>query len=126
MEKFFSATTRLVRSGWLLSTPVSSTAIVTPVPSYPASQASGAWICRVFQLGSAAAFWIAFSQTVRRPDSAVAYGEPGAASVSAVQTPAAASSGAVTDSPPSAVKVWVTSAPSARCSSARASGRLPR
>ncbi len=44
-EKFRSATSRSARSGWVWSTPVSSTATVTPAPVNPASHAAGAPIC---------------------------------------------------------------------------------
>ncbi len=43
--KSCSATTCPVRSGWAVSMPVSRTATLTPVPSYPAAQAVGAPIC---------------------------------------------------------------------------------
>ena len=43
--KLADAETLPCRSGWVASYPVSRTAILTPVPSYPAAHACGTWIC---------------------------------------------------------------------------------
>src|SRR6185503_7896593 len=45
--KLCDATTCFARSGWPASYPVSSTATLTPLPSYPCFQAVGAPICFV-------------------------------------------------------------------------------
>jgi hypothetical protein len=45
VEKFFSATTWFLRSSWVASTPVSRTATLMPLPSYPAAHAVSAPIC---------------------------------------------------------------------------------
>ncbi len=42
VEKFLDSITWVLRSGWLASTPVSRTAILTPFPWYPAAHAVGA------------------------------------------------------------------------------------
>jgi hypothetical protein len=43
LEKHASSITLPERNGWWASTPVSTTAIVVPVPSYPAAQAWSPW-----------------------------------------------------------------------------------
>ncbi len=60
------------RSGWLTSTPVSSSATVTPVPSYPAAQASGAPICGT--LSWRFAFTLPSSHSFAMPSSRVGVG----------------------------------------------------
>ncbi|CAM5687878.1 hypothetical protein SCANM63S_06630 [Streptomyces canarius] len=60
-EKSTASVMRPARSGWLASTPVSSTATLTPWPSSPAFQAVGALICAV--LRSSTAFTLPSSDT---------------------------------------------------------------
>ncbi|CAM5395543.1 hypothetical protein SMICM304S_01503 [Streptomyces microflavus] len=64
--KFRSATTRPVRSGWVASIPVSTTAIFVPVPSYERAQAAGAPICPV--LRSSDALRVPSSQMCAMPE----------------------------------------------------------
>jgi hypothetical protein len=108
-EKIFDAITRPLRSGCRASMPVSSTAMVTPLPLYVVFSALVAVAAAVFTgadwaadgLGGAAR--TASSQTFPSPAAAVAYGVPArGAVVSARHTAAASPSGAVTDSPSSA------------------------
>ncbi len=64
-EKFSAAVIFEAMSGWVASMPVSTTATVTPVPSRPAFQASGAPICFVVW---SSATWIGRSYFTRTPD----------------------------------------------------------
>ena len=97
-EKSFWAISTPLRSGCVSSTPVSSTATFTSVPSYPACQAVGAPICAVL-----------LSRVALRRPSSHTWAIPGAvvracpprrpAVVSASQTSAAPLLGAVSASP---------------------------
>lgn len=86
VEKFLAAATWPLRSGWVASMPVSSTAMVTPLPSRPAFQAFGAPIC-----------WTDVSRLTSRTPSSQRFATPVAvvpsASVSAFHSAAASSRG---------------------------------
>jgi hypothetical protein len=75
--KFCAAATRPARSGWVLSTPLSTTATLTPVPSKPADQAAGAPICGT----------LSFRAGLRSPSSQIFAPVP-ARAVAAPRTPA--------------------------------------
>ncbi len=86
------------RSGWAASTPVSSTATVVPVPSYPAAHASGAPICGTLSFSTGST--LRSSQILVTPASGPAARACGDGEASlASSAPNAFASAAATDTP---------------------------
>ena len=109
--KFFSARTWPLRSGWVVSVPVSRTAILTPLPVNPALQAVGAPICGT--LLSRLARRTPSSQTRSMPAAVVTRSPSPGPAVSAFQISGTSPAGVVTDSAFSEVRLRPTSVPPA-------------